>query len=241
MKIYLGGNSGVGKTSILNEFKMRNPSFSCLSGSQIIMEAYNLHSREEICGIEVESADLEKVYEKYENLVVDGHFRLCDAEKHLMNIFIYVTAEPEKILLRRTLDKGRKRELSLEAIRKEESESVQRARMSGVHPIFVLENNDTLDEAMDNLLRIISCHQKLLSIPPETEHEFIRISNLKIVNDLEIYGAPPVTAKKQITLISIVENPKIQRNVEWNSLSYHGMFFTAVILLLVALRKKSGS
>lgn len=155
MKIYLGGVSGVGKTTIIRAFAVKHREYIALSGSEIIMEAYGLSDRSMIKNIVVEDTVLEKAYSKHSDLIIDGHFFIGRAEQNSIDVFIFVISDVDTISRRRILDRSRERSTSIVDIRREMFETFQRAKQSNVSPVFVLDNNENIDVTLNKLDSII--------------------------------------------------------------------------------------
>ena len=81
MKIYIGGNNGVGKSTLAKLFVQENELFKQFFSSEVIMKTHNLKSREEMKCIEINNDLIGRFYSQFDNLIVDGHFYLKDYEK----------------------------------------------------------------------------------------------------------------------------------------------------------------
>lgn len=172
MKIYIGGNNGVGKSTLAQLFTEYNSEFAAFSSSKVIMDTHGLSSRKEIGEVRVDNLLIAEFYSKYTNLIVDGHFYLGEYERNNFDIYIFMTAKPETILERRLSDSERIRDITMESVLKEEEKTIARAIKSGVQPIFVLYNNGNIEQTLSDLKKIISFY------------DFISKNKITVVSDI---------------------------------------------------------
>ena len=188
MKIYIGGNNGVGKTTLTNYFKLKHSEFATFSSSQVIMKTHHLNSREEMRGLQINNELLKEFYLPYKNLLVDGHFYMRDYEKEAFDIFIFMTADPEKIAERRKNDVEREgREQGYESVIKEEKDTINRIIESGVDPVFVLHNDENLDKTLSDLENIIELHKTIKMVGLSDDNDISELAherNIDLVKDV---------------------------------------------------------
>lgn len=170
MKIYIGGNNGVGKTTIIKKFSKNNDYFAIV-GSELTTSITRLIPKTP------ETEDIitqmfKQEYLKHDNLIIDGHFYIGDAEKSCFDLFIIMTAKPEIVLERRLSNSEKNRETTMESVLKEEEKTITRAIKSGVQPIFVLYNNGNIEQTLSDLKKIISFY------------DFISKNKITVVSDI---------------------------------------------------------
>lgn len=181
MRIYIGGNNGVGKTTLLREFKKLHNEYEIFTSSQVVMQTHNLKSREEIKNIKVDNTLLQKFYDGYNDMLLDAHFYLRECERTTMDLFIFMTAKPEIILNRRKQDNTRIRELTMESVIKEEQDTLNRIISSNIEPVFVLDNNLSIENTLKQLEKIIYVCTKIKEIKPDNIEKFVHKYGIKTI------------------------------------------------------------
>lgn len=166
MRIYIGGPNGVGKTTLAREVAKLDPTYRTLSGSEVMMKACGVGTREELMYLDpefkakIEATKYVEVVMAFPNLIMDGHFVLCREQMECFDRFILMVADPRRILELRIADHTRRRELQLEDIRRDLELHIERAGIfKAIYPdqeVFVIENNAGLGEAVREFKNIVS-------------------------------------------------------------------------------------
>ena len=181
MKIYIGGVHGVGKSVICSQIAMIfKKNFKALDGSYVDRILF-----EEARNIELFNKDQIYLdyYNKFENLILNGHFFIDDIEKQNFDIFIFMTAKPEVILNRRIQDIVRTRNLTIESVIQEEKETLDRIKSSDLKLVFVIDNSLNIQNTIKQLEQIIYVYEKIKQENLDDIEKFIHKYGLKTVKN----------------------------------------------------------
>jgi len=124
-RLYLGGPSGCGKTLAIKQINDLYPHISCLSGSQIMMRAAGVLTREELNLLSPAKKDVlrETAFSSYyaaaKNLILEGHFFLTETDARFIDSFVLVEVSVESLIRFRNSDSSRIRGIDLDDITQE--------------------------------------------------------------------------------------------------------------------------
>ena len=124
-KIYIGGVSGCGKTTVSELFKIKHKNFLHLSTSEEIMKQGKISTREELLSMSGEK--LEKLrkevflpfYRKNKNIIVDGHYFLDQEDINYFDVFILIEIRFNKLIELRKIDPNHYRSNNIDDIKNE--------------------------------------------------------------------------------------------------------------------------
>lgn len=164
-RLYIGGPSCCGKTSVIDKINNLYPHISCLSGSQIMMRAAGVLSREELSLLPEDKKDFlrETAFSSYytaaRNLILEGHFFLTEIDAKFLNSFVYIETDVKSLIRFRKLDKTRARSVTRNDILQEVSDLDGRVKefesQYGIKVIHVL-NDSILDKLVSRILTLYS-------------------------------------------------------------------------------------
>jgi len=123
-RIYVGGSGGSGKTAICKLIAERL-NIPVLTGSEIMMRAAGLSSREDLAKLSEEEKQrlrdsaFEACYQSAPELVIEGHFFLTGKDVRYLDAYILIETDEERLVEFRKNDSNRARSLDIEEIRKE--------------------------------------------------------------------------------------------------------------------------
>lgn len=164
-RLYIGGPSGCGKTAAIKIINSRYSHISCLSGSQIMMRAAGVLTREELNLLpEAKKNTLRETafssyYAAAKNLILEGHFYLTEIDARFINSFVFVEASADSLIRFRKSDESRIRstensDISEEfaGLEKRIKDFEDKFRVSVVR----IANDSTLDKLVSKILALYS-------------------------------------------------------------------------------------
>lgn len=164
-KIYIGGVSGCGKSIVAQMMKDKYPTINYLAGSEIMMKAAGLSSREELDKLPEEIKNRLRVtafqsyYSQECDIIAEGHYNLTDADIKLFEVFILIEATPQFLLNLRKSDKSRKRPITIDAIQNEIDQMrrrIQECRNKYKIKIIQVDNMGSLHDLFVQIERIFN-------------------------------------------------------------------------------------
>lgn len=157
-RIYLGGVQGVGKTTLAKKIIKKYPNMVHCSSSEILMDHFQIKDRKTLEKISINQKERDIIflnfYIKHRFLILDGHFKLTTLDKKIFNLFFFIDALDETILLRRQIDSTRERLAELPAIKQERRKELLCAKKFMIKPINIInEGNVTkIAEKMEKII-----------------------------------------------------------------------------------------
>lgn len=153
-RVYVGGPSGSGKTEACKRVAQAL-GISCLTGSQIMMKAAGISTRDELNALSEEKKNdlrlhaFETYYQSTPNLVIDGHFYLTETDIKYFDAYVLVEIETERLIEFRKQDGARQRSVEGSSIEEETSQLHQRmSKLEDEFGIRVIrvKNDSSLEE-----------------------------------------------------------------------------------------------
>lgn len=150
----MGGPGGSGKT-VACKLVAQELSISCLTGSEIMMNAAGVSTRDELDALPENVKDelrlnaFEAYYKATPNMVIDGHFYLTEKDISYFNAFVLVEVDLERLVRFREDDTSRKRSIEPLVVQEEITEVNDRVHnlesKFGVRVIRI-NNDNTLED-----------------------------------------------------------------------------------------------
>jgi len=166
-RLYVGGVGGCGKTVACKKVAAKFPGVVSLTGSEIMMRAAGVHTREELEQLPEGTKDwlrataFEEYYKRYPDLIIEGHFFLTGVDIPYFDEYVLIEAALSDLIRFRLLDPLRKRDIDPENIRQEMQAIEGRVnRLEKEYGIKVvrIKNDSSLEDLAEKIERIfISC------------------------------------------------------------------------------------
>lgn len=162
-RVYVGGVGGCGKTVACKAFATKHPDVSCLTGSEIMMKAAGVGTREELMNLPDEVKEplraraFEAYYQSNGQLVIDGHFYLTGTDIRYLDAFILLEVDLPKLTLFRIGDSSRARSLKREEMQSEITLMEERVRhLERTYSIRVIRinNGGSIDDLVTKIEQV---------------------------------------------------------------------------------------
>ena len=165
-RVYIGGIGGSGKTRVTRLLAERIEGVSTLTGSEIMMRAAGVSSREELRQLPEEQKErlrisvIPALYKSHDQLLAEGHYYLTREEIDCFDAFLLVEAPVERIVEFRRSDVTRVRSLEPEAVLRERQEMTERIKLLETRhglQVVKIENGSTLDDLAEKVRSVYEC------------------------------------------------------------------------------------